>query len=81
MNVKYKVFEDRVNKWETLLDQAAEFAGDRTMLAGDPAVAAATAQACRKHEGVIAAGQCQGCGEMWCEACLDPARSLCGDCA
>jgi len=26
MNVKYKVFEDRVNKWEALLDQAAEFA-------------------------------------------------------
>ena len=26
MNVKYKVFEDRVNKWETLLDQAVEFA-------------------------------------------------------
>lgn len=26
MKVKYKVFEDRVNKWETLLDQAVEFA-------------------------------------------------------
>jgi len=26
MKVKYKVFEERVNKWETLLDQAEEFA-------------------------------------------------------
>ena len=26
MAVKYKVFEERVNKWETLLDQAEEFA-------------------------------------------------------
>ena len=26
MAVKYKVFEQRVNKWETLLDQAEEFA-------------------------------------------------------
>ena len=26
MTVKYKVFEERVNKWETLLDQAEEFA-------------------------------------------------------